>query len=360
MNKQLLFGFVLIISVFLLAGCGQPLAGKAVEQGTSGETYLWIAGSGVISSVGGKGRILSTANGGTNWVGQVASSDSFAFKSIHFADQQVGVAVGTGGRIFITGDGGSTWSFFPSSTTANLQGVHCPSTATCTVVGDSGTVLKLTSDGTTWSVIPQTTGVQRSLRAVFCADENTCFAVGNSANNNQEIFKTTTGGTTWTRQTVLVTRSMLNTIYCADTLNCWAVGNQNLVAPQQGVILRTVDGGTTWTLQPSIPVGSFGLFGISFPTPGVGYIVGGKAAGSSANHAFLKSTDGGLTWTELSYLSPGLGVLQDVHFTDEMNGCAVGYAGRRGILVCTTNGGQSWDAPIIGTSGMEFIYSITG
>ena len=58
--------------------------------------------------VGGNGIILTTTNGGTNWISQSSGTSNW-LDDVSFIDVNNGIAVGDGGKAFITADGGSNW-----------------------------------------------------------------------------------------------------------------------------------------------------------------------------------------------------------------------------------------------------------
>ncbi len=152
--------------------------------------------------------------------------------AVHFTDENHGTAVGfLNGTILSTTDGGqnwvprihwrhgSAWSLFFDDNTG-------------TVVGNDGAILRTTDGGQNWT--PQTSGTINQLRAVWFANANTGIVVGDQGT----ILRTTDGGESWVPQTSGVSEILLGRFFC-DALNGTAVG-------QLGTILRTTDGGQTW------------------------------------------------------------------------------------------------------------------
>ena len=96
-----------------------------------------------------------------------------------------------------------------------------------------------------------------------------------------------------------------------------------------GIILKTTDSGLTWTQISSgtIP----GLEAVYFTSLNVGY------AGGWQNY-FIKTTDGGLTWTP-QIIDPNIWYFNNIEFLDANNGVAT--TSDPNIFV-TTNAGTTW------------------
>lgn len=101
-------------------------------------------------------------------------------------------------------------------------------------------------------------------------------------------------------------------------------------------IYRSADLGETWNevyydIMENIDNFNNRFIGsIQFPTPEIGYAVGG-------NGLFLKTTDAGLTWSQ-SFISPFSG-LSSVYFTS----ANVGYINNAGGIYKTVDGGENWE-----------------
>lgn len=114
------------------------------------------------------------------------------------------------------------------------------------------------------------------------------------------------------------------------------------------IIFRTTDGGITWTEIAELP---YDLKRIKFLNPDRGFILGGGGL-------MMKTTDGGATWAEIT---PAGGIALDFHFTSEMKGVAVGDAG---YIARTTDGGVNWitltDVPYEAYLAVDFTTEQTG
>jgi len=99
-----------------------------------------------------------------------------------------------------------------------------------------------------------------------------------------------------------------------------------------------------WELKFTVPKGppSPKVWSIYFPSPTVGYVVGGPEWTATSGQAFIyKTTDGGETWTELTNhpVTAERGFLSDVHCKDVDTCWAVG---RWATILRTVNGGDTW------------------
>ena len=257
------------------------------------------------------------------------------------------------------------WEIQQSGTTNTLQGVSFTDADTGTAVGESTTILRTTDGGTSWS--PQSCSLTIDLFDVSFSDATTGVACGTLGS----IIYTTTAGNTWiTYQTgwmmqyyaahmetsligILVGESSIFSPLVTWTLNGWQTHttegfllNNNegqlwdihysspttwLVAANvwngEGAIARTVDGGTNWA---TIYWTDRGFFGMDFPSDTIGYAVGRAGI-------IVKTTDGGNTW---NHLSSGVSTtLLDVSFASETCGTAVG---QNGVILRTEDGGSTW------------------
>ncbi len=215
-------------------------------------------------------------------------------------------------------------------------------------VGDDGTILKTTNGGKEWT--NQTSEIPFYwLSSVCVTDTNTAYAIGGYMLGFMQygiILKTTNGGTDWTYQTSGTFYHWLSSVYFTDKNTGYAVGSF-------GIMLKTTDGGKTWDNQYSgtnLPLNS-----VYFVNANIGYAVGGIADGINNQQIIINTTDGGSTWS--TQYSSTTYMLNAVCFTDKNNGYAVGgyyhyndslYV--LGFILKTTNGGNTWDTILCGTT----------
>jgi photosystem II stability/assembly factor-like uncharacterized protein len=101
----------------------------------------------------------------------------------------------------------------------------------------------------------------------------------------------------------------------------------------QYAILRTTDGGLTWSNLDHSNNGAWPrqYHDLHFPSQNVGYAAG-------TNGRIMKTTNGGNTWTLLT--PPALSTITSVHFTTDNIGVIAGD----NMILRTTNGGTSWNS----------------
>jgi len=346
-----------------------------VDQNTG-----YIAGTG--------GLLMKTTDGGANWFAQ-NSGLTVTFWDVDFISPDTGFVIGASGNILYTTNGGDTWSLSTYGT-ATLYKIHFIN-STLGFMGSSsattGRLLKTTNGGTSWTDISaNVTGLAGTVRGIHFIDVNTGFV----SNSQGRIWKTTDGGTSWTQ--VYDIGSTTTTIYEVK----FADANLGIAISTTGQVIRTTDGGNTWNLiqtdasrnlyglgilgvqaegaAPILIGGDTGvilvsnddgatwnsgsssvsynlLYRASFVSEEIGFVSGG----SSTEGDLLKTTNGGVTWTKLSF-DPGER-FYSVHFLDEN----VGYAGTTGPngLYKTTNGGENWTQLNTGTGvSSSIIYDI--
>ena len=96
----------------------------------------------------------------------------------------------------------------------------------------------------------------------------------------------------------------------------------------KGTILHSVNGGVTWAAIPN--PAKEDLFGVSFVSPEVGWVVGARGA-------VWHTKDEGVSW-QFQHTN-SMSWLEDVKFVDPLKGVAVGSSG---TILRTEDGGENW------------------
>jgi photosystem II stability/assembly factor-like uncharacterized protein len=128
-----------------------------------------------------------------------------------------------------------------------------------------------------------------------------------------------------------------------------------------GIFLRTTNGGSTWTKQPGESSGDF-ITGVSFVNATTGFVSAGHYAGQTGSGYVRWTTDGGASWSSF-----GSTALYGVSCTDSSTATAVGDSpiiGVNSIILRTTDGGNAWTYQLSGTfatlRGVSFTDANTG
>lgn len=135
------------------------------------------------------------------------------------------------------------------------------------------------------------------------------------------------------------TGNWINWVEIIDAANFYAVG-------EGGTFMKSTDGGDTWTLNTSVgslnsdPFGGLShlrLLKGSFFNANTGIVVGQSLP--STVGTVSKTTDGGNTWNKYQYNGAG-GKILGISFINSLTGYIAG--GENALLFKTTNGGLNW------------------
>lgn len=142
-----------------------------------------------------------------------------------------------------------------------------------------------------------------------------------------------------------------NAAYSSDLWSATFTSNDiGFAVGNGGAFLKTTNGGLTWTAYNT----GYDYFFVKviFPSSTVGYLIGNKY--QSLKGRVLKTTDGGNTWTEiLEVTNANCTYLTEGSFSDINHGCVGGVY----CNYVTTNGGTSWTEVNTGANtvrGMHF------
>lgn len=199
--------------------------------------------------------------------------------------------------------------------------------------------------GATWNPGKITgTGVVSTMEIanISAVDFDTAYAsLYPNTGTAQGIFKTTDGGTTWTKLvTGYTTASFVNVVHMFNAKDGFAQGD-----PVGGYfeLYTTSNYGNSWTRVPqaNIPAPLSGEYGI------VGYFsaLDSTIRFSTNKSRIYKSTDLGMTWTVSTTPVPvtANGVsIPALAFKDAMNGLAVASNDDGSYILTTSDGGDNW------------------
>ncbi len=311
--------------------------------------------------------IWRTADGGATWSVMQAPG---VMQLVRVVSPSPGVYVAIGSMlntpalIMRSVDGGQTWTAPPPGTTDQLVDIAFGSASTGVIAVGIGSVLRTTDGGATWSA--PIAVAPFGLHSVAFADAGTVVAMSALGG----VFRSTDAGQTWVAgddlgfagaeflarlKFLAATEGYAVGLHgqiwrTADAGLSWSLvaGGSDLesfasvkfragegLAAHGNDVLRTLDGGATWQ-----SLGVTGAFDVALPDASVRVAVG---------FGIRRSIDRGNTWTPVHTL-PGGQLLLAVDFVPSTGGSAttgvaVGSSGSNGLMLRTTDGGQTW-APV--------------
>jgi photosystem II stability/assembly factor-like uncharacterized protein len=273
-------------------------------------------------AVNGIGQIHRTTDGGVTWIKQFDKTSFTHFRSVGFFDSLYGFAGALG-----WGDVNNT------------------------AAKDTVILYKTTNGGLSWSPEHQlsSTAIKRGFCGMHVFNDSIIYAVGR-VRGPAWFYKTTNRGTTWIAKDMNGYAAGLIDVRFFSKDTGIAVGLTNTTHElSQAIILKTNDAGESWdTLYMTSRVNEW-AWKINFPSRRTGY-VSLQRNNNVAPVNVLKTTDGGISWTEklfsaTGYFVQGIGFLNDT----------LGWAGGTTLSPKqTTDGGNTWTSIAIGNSLNRF------
>lgn len=244
---------------------------------------------------------FSTASRGINYI-------SIADANTVWATAYDGSGGGSNIQAFTkTTNGGTTWTAFNTinigNTALGISMIHAYDASTAWLAaypnstGQYGGIWKTTNGGTTWT--KQTTASFNNAASftnvVYFWDANIGFCQGDPINSEFELYTTTNGGTTWTLVPGANIPAPLTGEY-GYTRQIEVVGDNVWFTTNKGRIYHSTDKGYNWSVYQS-PISDFGSAtssgNISFKNSTTGLLVNQASS-------VWQTTDGGANWTPVT------------------------------------------------------------
>lgn len=199
------------------------------------------------------------------------------------------------------------------------------------------------------------TAVSRGLSQITSVDANTVWALAYDGSgggaNVQEFTRTSNGGTSWTAGTIDVgnTAWEINNICPVSATTAWVSAINNISGDANngvGYIYKTTDGGTTWTRQLTNGfqvAGSSFLNGVYFWNNNVGVAYGDP---EGTDFEIWRTTDGGANWTRVpaANIANPLTGEYGYNSTPIAAGGTLWFPTNKGRLYRTVDQGVTWTA----------------
>ena len=285
-------------------------------------------------SVGDRGTILHTSDGGQTWKQQMAPFDG-TLNSVYFLDEQIGWAVGESplpymkrgrGVILRTDNGGRTWLRERVDTLPALRKVYFQSSKRGFAVGDGSPLFPsgafFSGDGRSWNPVA-VQGLAGWVAATFQKDGTGLFL-----SPQGKITRCSGAQSICVSARTPLPKQRMRDIAWAGDQQAWAVGDQ-------GTLWLSTDGGQSWSdyserLPKGVATGELDFATIC--CRGSSVWIGGLPGSK-----ILHSPNGGRNWQV--QLLPSTTPLNKIQFTSSKHGVAVGELG---IIHITDDGGQTW------------------
>jgi photosystem II stability/assembly factor-like uncharacterized protein len=260
-------------------------------------------------------------DGGLTWIQPATPGLRHPTTSVSFADATTGWSTGDLGTVLVTEDGGASWQWGSNFPRENLEDVFFLNASEGWVVGPPG-IYRTADGGATWVRQRPPAGGGASLSAVWFTSPSTGFAVGAGI---EPMLRTSSGGASWSVLTP--TPHGLSDIFFLDPNRGWAVGENE--------ILATTDGGDVWQPLDDGVLVWHEYYAVHFADADHGWIAGYEGR-------LARTENGGASWTTLMVAGSGTR-WSGLHFRSATEGWMVGSDNGRGVILHTTDAGDTWE-----------------
>lgn len=207
-----------------------------------------------------------------------------------------------------------------------------------------------------WETLPNAPVVQR-FNDVHIINPNSVWAV----NGDGEGYHSTNGGNIWIKKIDKASAHFRSVGFVnSETGFIGNVGPGEFGATDTIILYKTTNGGATWINGDNYsgpkPTGLCGMYVLDDST----VFSVGRVRGPSY---FVKTTNGGESWISKDMNSYAAGLI-DVHFFNKDSGFVVGltsitHSQSRGIILFTSDGGESWDTSYISQRTSEWAWKMS-
>ncbi len=275
----------------------------------------------------GLGRLFKTTDGGQTWVKQMDRPGTF-IRALGFVDASLGFLGNIGP------------DYFPN-------------------VSDATPLYRTRDGGETWEAVaidgPAVKGICAIdvLKTPFInagvLDHRVTVRAAGRVGGPAFLATSRDGGETWTSEDLSAHTAMILDIHFVSEQVGFIAGAASAdVQASSAVILRTVDGGRSWSRVHEGTRPWELTWKMAWPTASVGYVTvqSYNPDTTASQRFFLKSTDGGLTWSEHRLVDNAAVREFGIGFVDE----AHGWIGAAPHGFETRDGGQTWTAAAMGNA----------
>lgn len=211
-----------------------------------------------------------------------------------------------------------------------------------------------------WQTLQNTSYTMTSATSKFMdvVSSNVVWGVGYSGagvtGNFCDFTRTTNGGVTFTGGTIYPDTDtyVIANLDAIDANTAW-VSAYLKVSQAQGAIHKTTNGGVTWTnMTPANMFTNTASFAdvIAFTTPSVGVVIGDPHPGIGNEFEIWTTADGGTTWSIVSGTNipnPTTGEYGLVNIYEKYGANNVWFGTNKGRIFRSTNAGATWSVSVL-------------
>ena len=222
-------------------------------------------------------------------------------------------------------------------------GIHMRTNQAGYICGSFSAVYRTSNAGVSWDSVITDLPAAQTLKDIYFYNQNTGWVCQNLSSNAGSIWKTTNAGVNWTQYTITGETGSNIRMYgfsFIDSVRGWSINYQ----PRP---FKTTDGGATWTKDSIVDAFGGFMYDIKMLNASTGYICGSSGR-------IYKTTNGGTLWDTLS--KPVNNTWNALYFSDVNNGTVVGSTG---AIIKTTNGGVSWTLQNNGGSTLNGVWMVS-
>lgn len=282
----------------------------------------------------------------TEWPEKISEIDPRRFDDVYFRTNQQGWAVSNTNslrKVYRTTDGGNNWSVtrgWNDTQIGYLRSIRFFNDSVGVMGTLGGKFYRTTNAGTSWDTIQQLLSPRpTAICGMFQVNDSVLYAVGDYA-VGAKAYRTRDRGLTWSYLGDIPQALSLIDAYFFDENHGFLTGRAN-PADSGAVLLYTADGGVSWTVKAkSGRAADLGWKLFFTPDKQTGYMT--VQARNVPFHFFFKTTDGGQNWEKKIIPIGGDSVwfIQGMGFTPEGIGWAGGHFGYG--FIRSYDGGDSW------------------
>lgn len=269
------------------------------------------------------------------------------FDDVFFLNENLGWAAnGAYATVYKTTDGGDTWVQQLGEDTPQLPGNYYFRNIEFLNenVGFLGTLnskfFKTTDGGTTWNLVSISPINPAAICGIDCVGASTIYGCGSYFSTAAYIIKSTDSGETWQYIDMAAYAQSLVEVLFVDENIGYASGR----SANGGTILKTTDGGVTWTEIYNTGITSEYVWKLQILPSNPNVMFGSVESVAPNLGKLVRTTDNGLTWT--SHEVPDTDI-QGVGFITEDHGWMGGHASP---ILETLDGGATWTALAVGSN----------